>query len=139
MAEARAPKTPSRAGAAERRALFVAEYLKDFNATRAALAAGFAKASAKQQAFNLLQRPDVAAAVQQAIAERSERTKIDADWVLRQAVKLHERCMDEGVFNPAGAAKALELVGKHVGVQAFKEKVEHDVRILHEDALDELG
>lgn len=68
---------------------------------------------------------------------------IDAQWVLNQAVTLHRRCMqdvvplmdrkgnqiydDEGnalfAFNAAGAAKALELVGKHVGVGAFSEKL----------------
>lgn len=28
-------------------------------------------------------------------------------------------------FNANGAAKALELIGKHIDVQAFKDKVEH--------------
>ena len=67
--------------------------------------------------------------------DRIKRTKIDADWVLNQAVKLHNRCMQgepvldrdgnetgEWKFEHAGANKSLELIGKHVNVQAFTEK-----------------
>jgi phage terminase small subunit len=41
-------------------------------------------------------------------------------------------------FNALGASKALELVGKHVSIQAFKDKVEHSgtmaINVLAEDA-----
>ena len=77
--------------------------------------------------------------------ERSERTEIDADWVLQQAVEVHRRCMqevkpvrnpktgkqlsdDDGnalfTFNAAAASRALELIGKHVEVAAFKDRLE---------------
>ena len=77
--------------------------------------------------------------------ERSEATKIDAEWVLRQAVELHRRCMqeirpvrnpktgkqlydDDGnalfTFNANGENRALEIIGKHVDIGAFKERVE---------------
>src|SRR5690554_2819403 len=112
---------------------FVSEYLVDLNATQAAIRAGYSRRTAEQQGFQLLKKTSVATAIAEAKAARSERTKIDADYVLRQAVKLHERCMqevvpltdrkgrqirdDDGnplfVFNAAGAAKALELIGKH--------------------------
>ncbi|MGB0662796.1 MAG: terminase small subunit [Pontibacterium sp.] len=130
-----------------KRELFCAEYLAcDLNATRAAIEAGYAKKNADKEASRLMQFPEILQRIAELKAERIERTKIDADYVLNQAVKLHERCMqevspktdrkgdairdDEGnpvfEFNAAGAAKALELVGKHVDVQAFKEKVEHE-------------
>lgn len=122
---------------------FVAEYLIELNATQAAIRAGYSAATANRIGAQLLTKPAVAEAVARAQAERAERTKIDADYVLRQAVKLHERCMQEVepftdrkgdqvidkdgnplfVFNAAGAAKALELVGKHVSVQAFRDQV----------------
>lgn len=89
--------------------------------------------------------------IQQRIAElnqeRMDRVQIDADYVLRQAVKLHERCMQEVEpitdrrgeelkdeqgrtiygFDAKGAAAALKLVGEHITVQAFKTnlKAEH--------------
>ena len=46
-----------------KRALFVAEYLKDRNATQAAIRAGYSEATAKQQGSRLLTRVDVRAAV----------------------------------------------------------------------------
>lgn len=111
---------------------FVEEYLIDLNATQAAIRAGYSEKTAKDMGCENLAKPNIAEAIDEALAMRSEETKIDAAYVLKQAVKLHERCMSEiepdaevGVFkfNAAGAAKALELVGKHVGVQAFREQV----------------
>ena len=124
---------------------FVDEYLVDLNATQAAIRAGYSKKTANKIGPELLGKTSISEAISKAQAERAERTKIDADYVLKQAVKLHERCMqevepltgrkgqqirdDEGnplfVFNAAGAAKALELVGKHVNVQAFRDQVGH--------------
>ena len=61
--------------------------------------------------------------------------KIDAEWVLKQAVKVHDRCMQaepvlvggepsgEYKFEAAGANKSLEIIGKHIDVQAFNENV----------------
>lgn len=123
---------------------FVDEYLIDLNGAQAAIRAGYSADSAKEIAAENLTKPHIAEAIDIALAKRSEKTQIDAEYVLTQAVKLHERCMqeispftdkkgnhvvdDQGrpvyIFNAAGAAKALELVGKHVKIQAFKENVE---------------
>ena len=139
-------KGPGR-GLTAKQQRFVEEYLADenMNATKAAIRAGYSKRSATQCAHENMKKPEIAAAIAAAIDERSKRNRIDQDYVLRQAVKLHERCMQEiepftdrqgnhvhdekgrplYLFNATGAARALELVGKHVAVQAFKEKVEH--------------
>ena len=47
-----------------KQARFVAEYLNDLNATQAAIRAGYSKRSACSQAFDLLRKPEIAAAVQ---------------------------------------------------------------------------
>jgi phage terminase small subunit len=69
----------------------------------------------------------------------AEKVQIDAAWVLAKAVALHDHCAAEPVlrngepvldekgnpvtrYNAAGVSKALDLIGKHVGVQAFQEK-----------------
>ncbi len=124
---------------------FVDEYLIDLNATQAAVRAGYSKNSARQIGDENLSKPVIAAAVAKAMQERSEATKIDSEWVLRQAVELHQRCMQEirparnpktgkqiydgdgnalFTFNAAAANRALELVGKHVSVAAFKDRFE---------------
>jgi phage terminase small subunit len=46
-----------------RQRLFVSEYLKDLNATQAAIRAGYSKKTAYSQGFDLLRKPNVAKAV----------------------------------------------------------------------------
>ena len=124
---------------------FVDEYLIDLNATQAAIRAGYSRNSARQIGDENLSKPVIAAAIATAKQERSEATKIDAEWVLRELVKLHKRVTqeikpalhpktrkqmkdEEGnllfVFNAAAANRALELIGKHTEIAAFKDRLE---------------
>lgn len=66
----------------DKQAAFVAEYLKDLNAAQAARAAGYSEKSAREQGYQQMQKPEIIDAIAVAMAERSERTRIDADWVL---------------------------------------------------------
>lgn len=63
---------------------FVAEYLVDFNATQAAVRAGYSVKAAAAIARETLQNPQVAAALAAARAQRAKRTEITADRVLRE-------------------------------------------------------
>ncbi|HDU2632370.1 TPA: terminase small subunit [Yersinia enterocolitica] len=126
--------------------LFCREYLKDLNATQAAIRAGYSEKTAQVQSSRLLSNVMVQQRVSELAAERNIRVGIDADYVLRQAVKLHERCMQEVEpitdrrgeeitdedgktifgFDAKGAAAALKLVGEHISVQAFKVNVKNE-------------
>ncbi len=124
---------------------FILEYLVDLNATQAAIRAGYSKNSARQIGQENLSKPVVAAAISAAKRERAEATRIDAEWVLREAVALYERCIGEVkpalhpksrrqlrdadgnllfTFQAATAARVLELIGKHVDIGAFKDRLE---------------
>ena len=125
---------------------FVDEYLVDLNATQAAIRAGYSSKTAKQQSSRLLlTNVDVASAIATSKQERSDATNIDAEWVLNKAVDLYQRCAQEVTpvlhprshkqvrdedgnpiykFNAAGANRALEIIGKHVEVAAFRDRVE---------------
>ena len=63
---------------------FVEEYLIDLNATQAAIRAGYSEKTANEQASRLLANVNVSAAVQAAMQERSKRTEITQDEVLRR-------------------------------------------------------
>lgn len=66
---------------------FIEEYLIDLNATRAYKAAGYSVKSdnaAAVEGHKLLRNPKIAEEVQKAMEERSERTEITADMVLRR-------------------------------------------------------
>lgn len=124
--------------------MFCREYIIDFNATRSALAAGYSEKSAYQIGSENLNKVEIQAFLSKLMQERNERVKIDADYVLKQAVKLHERCMQEVkpltkggeqqvdedgnklfIFDSMGAKASLELIGKHTDVNAFKERIDH--------------
>ncbi len=126
---------------------FVEEYLVDLNATAAAVRAGYSAKSAHVEGSRLLTNAKVAAAIAVAKQERTEETKIDAEYVLRKLHQVVERCLQEVrpalhaktrqpmkdkdgnalfTFNAAGANQALALLGKHTAVAAFEERVHHD-------------
>lgn len=159
-----------------RQSAFVNEYLIDLNATQAAIRAGYSAKTAYSQGERLLRNAEVAAAVASAQAERSQRTRINADWVLSRLgaeveADLADLYREDGSVKPvhewpliwrqglvAGVEverlaegigtvtkikisdriKRIDLIGKHIDVQAFKEKVEHTggivVTVLQEDA-----
>lgn len=119
--------------------MFCLEYLVDMNATKAAIRAGYSEKTAGAMGHENLKKLEISNRLTELMQERCEKTKIDAEWVLIQAVKVHERCMQhepvlvngeptgEFKFEHSGANKALEIIGKHVDVQAFNEKSSSEV------------
>lgn len=71
-----------------KQAIFIAEYLVDGNATRAATAAGFSAASAHVTGVRLLKNEKIAAAIQDGHARRAQKLEITADRVLEEIAKL---------------------------------------------------
>jgi phage terminase small subunit len=145
---------------------FCQEYLKDLNGTRAAIRAGYSKKGAHVQAAQLLSNPNVSTRLQELKAQRSQRTQIDADWVLRRleqdsAADIADLYDEEGKLKAvkdwpkafrtglvagvetaqigeggvitvkkvklADRARYLEMIGRHIDVGAFKDKLEVDV------------
>lgn len=123
---------------------FIEEYLVDLNATQAAIRAGYSSKTAHSSGPRLLVNVGVAAAIAAAKQVRSQALDIDAAYVLRQAVEIHRRCMQEirpvlhpktrkqlqdgdgnalFTFNAAAASRALEIVGRHVAVGAFEDRL----------------
>lgn len=124
---------------------FCQEYLIDCNPREAARRAGYSVA-ASSAGYSLLQADHVAERIKVLQAERAEKLKITAEWVLTNLRTIAERCMElepvlektgsqrmtldaEGdirpvvQFNSTGALRAFELIGKHLGM--FAEKIEH--------------
>lgn len=68
----------------ERMWLFAHEYIKDFDGTRAAKAAGYSEKAAYDQGFRLLQYKVVQDAIAELKAKRAERLEIDQDRIVRE-------------------------------------------------------
>jgi len=67
---------------------FIEEYLIDLNATQAAIRAGYSPKTAHEQGAQLLAKISIREAIDKAIAERSRRTGITQDRVLRELAKV---------------------------------------------------
>ena len=67
---------------------FVEEYLIDLNATQAAIRAGYSPHTAKDIGCENLAKPNIAAAISKAMAERSRRTGINQDRVLQELARI---------------------------------------------------
>ena len=103
---------------------FCLEYLIDLNATKAAMRAGYSESSAYSIAGENMKKPEIIERIAELKVERSKITKIDAQWVLENAKKVFDRCMQhepvmqageptgEYKFEHSGANKALEIIGK---------------------------
>lgn len=115
--------------------MFVAEYLIDLNATRAAIRAGYSKKTADRIGPELLGKTCVSQAIQEQQQLREKRTLITADYVINSLKEVAERCMQkepildhdgnetgEWRFDSSGANKSLELLGKHL--KLFTDKTE---------------
>lgn len=68
--------------------VFCEEYLIDLNETQAAIRAGYSVKSAGSIGSELLKKPEIRARVEAKMAERSKRTGINADRVLRELGKI---------------------------------------------------
>jgi phage terminase small subunit len=121
---------------------FVEEYLVDSNGTQAAIRAGYSPRTANEQASDLLAKPSIAEAVAAGRAKLSEKTGLDAQWVLDGLKKNYLRAMQEEPVldregNPTGeytyqgavANRSLELVGKHIGMFVDKTEIEIKKRV----------
>lgn len=142
---------------------FTEEYLIDLNATQAAIRAGYSVRTANEQGSRLLSNVSVRARIDETLAERSRRTGINQDRVIRELARLafvnapDVINMDEAMIRAdaspddtaaiasvkvkripgeagdgvereirlADKLKALELLGKHLGM--FSDRLAVDI------------
>ncbi len=113
----------------DRHRQFVDEYMVARSAPQAAIRAGQSAWTAHQQASQLVQYALVQGAIQAAVAPRAECPEISQAWVVERLVANATRAMQavpvvDRDGNPTGrytyqgsvANRALELLGKHVGL-----------------------
>lgn len=67
---------------------FVEEYLIDLNATQASIRAGYKPDNAYSIGSENLRKPEIKAAVDKAMAERSKRTGVNQDRIVRELARI---------------------------------------------------
>ena len=106
--------------------IFCREYIIDLNATQAAIRAGYSKKTANRIASENLSKLDIQKKIQELQQERAERTEITQDKVLKELAGIG--------FAPIRAAdktKALELLGRHLGMFTDKLQIEGDIKTIN--------
>lgn len=155
----------------DKQELFAREYLKDLNATQAAIRAGYSEKTANEQGARLLANVSVAKRIAELKEDRNAEIGADAAYVLRRLVEIDQMDVldimtDDMSLKPVSdwpaswrrylsgfdlaemfegrgderemvgilkkikwpdKVKNLELLGKHVDVQAFKENIKTEV------------
>ena len=97
----------------DKQTAFVREYAVDFNATQAAIRAGYSKKTAGQQAHELLKNLEIKAQLAESRQKSAEKTETDTNWVRE---RLREEATD---FRPQAShsarIRAVELLAKMNG------------------------
>lgn len=129
--------------------LFCVEYLVDLNQTKAYMRAYALDNydSARTLASKLFANVNIRARIRELMNIRSADTMVDAAYVIESLKYIAEKCQvaepvrvfnyvtkemeetGEYVFDSNGANKALELIGKHVGMFTDKLKVEGNLTL----------
>ena len=89
----------------EREKRFIDEFLVDLNGAAAVRRAGYTASNSKQHAWYILKRPRIQAAIEAALAERSERTAVSADRVVKELGRIAFADLRNAVEWRAGAGK----------------------------------
>lgn len=104
-----------------KRALFAAEYQKDFNATQAAIRAGYSPKTARNAGYECMEDPRVQEIIQAKVSARTKRLDLRADRLLEELALL---CYSDVTWfaidadgkitlspdAPEGATRALQMI-----------------------------
>lgn len=105
--------------------LFSYEYIVDFNATKAAIRAGYSKKTAASQGERLLRNVEIQSRIREHIEERQKTTGITADKVVNELARI--AFFDVGVlYNEDGTLKEIAQLDSEVtrAIHSTKQRIE---------------
>lgn len=97
---------------------FAIEYLKDKNATQAAIRAGYSAKTAASIAYELLEKPGIQEFIRQHQEEARKNATVTVDGIVEQLREISSNVLAKD----SDRIRALELIGKYLGM--FTERVE---------------
>jgi len=142
-------------GLNQKQAAFVKEYIVDYNGTRAAERAGYSKKTAAVQASRLLKSEKVIEAIKEHQQELMKSQVLTEDKVLAKLGEVLDRCMSavpvmewdfdaheyretgEWQFDSKGSLRALEMLGKHIGMFTGDKEKDKEVHVFLGKEFDE--
>ena len=103
----------------EKQKMFCYEYLKDFNGSQAAVRAGYSIKSARQQAADLLTKPNIFKFLESLKEKHVLKAELCVDDIIKEFKAIGFALADGELVKTSDKLKALEMLGKHLGM--FKE------------------
>lgn len=103
---------------------FIDEYLIDFNATQAAIRAGYSKRSASEQGYDLLRKPQIQQAIQAKQKELASKAGITRERIVAEVARIAFADVRK-LFDQSGALKRLadiddETAGALAGIDVIE-------------------
>lgn len=125
----------------DKQKMFCKEYIKDLNATAAAIRAGYSEKTATPLASRLLTKVNIQEEIQRLMDKRAHKVELTAENILESIMDIRNTCaakleitskvtgekLGMSMIDAQGALKANELLGKHL--KLFTDKVEHSGEI----------
>lgn len=106
-------------GLTQKQKVFVYEYLRDFNGTKAAMAAGYPAKSASAIASENLNKPEIQKLIKDFQKKVEQQALISQDMIIRELTRYGFRWMDGSYGKITGskeAIAALDKLGQHFGM-----------------------
>lgn len=113
----------------EQQRRFADKYFETLNGSQSAIYAGYSERTARQQAYNMLQDPEIEAYITGLRQEYAEKAGVNKQWIVERFKDISDRCVQaepvldsngiptgEYKFDSSGANKATEMLGKIIGV-----------------------
>ena len=116
-----------------KQARFVLEYLKDLNATQAAIRSGYSPKTAEQQGYQLLQKTSVSATIAAKQAVHAAKAGLTVDRIVQGLLREAESVGENSTQSARVAAWA--HLGKHLGM--FSDKIGLDATMAVRSMTDE--
>lgn len=115
----------------EKQKIFVSEYLKDFNGTRAyKVAYGVEnEKTAGTNAWRMLKNAEIQKAIQDKANQQLDEIDVDVAYIINGIKEVTERCKTpdiDGKIDASNSLKGFELLGKYKNI--FKESVDVSVK-----------
>jgi phage terminase small subunit len=106
----------------EKQRLFCYEFIKDLNASQAAIRAGYDSSShANQIGSQLKSNPAIKVAIAHLTKDRSEKMIVDAGFVLDKIIKSIDRAEKKG--NEPAVLRGAELLARHLGMFVDRQEI----------------
>ena len=120
----------TKTGITTRQKSFADEYLKDYNGKQAAIRAGYSEKTAENQASRMLRLVKVAEYLGKRQIEKEKKIGITIEAIIDELKEVGFGIVDGDKLKMNDKIKALELLGKHLGMFSESKDKETEVNIM---------